>query len=54
MKIPATALAALLFAAPSWADPLTCDLAAYKAAPDLNATVANNALTVAWSGDRGQ
>src|SRR4029077_9760061 len=26
----------------------------YKAASDLNASVANNTLTVAWSGDRGQ
>ena len=41
-------------ASTSWADPLTCDLAGYKAASDLTASVTNNTLTVAWSGDRGQ
>src|SRR5215467_6821603 len=54
MKIPATTLAVLLFAAAASADPLTCDLSAYKASSDLTATVANAALTVAWPGDRGQ
>jgi len=54
MKIPATTLAFLLVAAATSADPLTCDLSAYKASPDLTATLANTALTVAWSGDRGQ
>jgi len=42
------------FASVAWADPLTCDLSQYKAAPDLNASVANNALTIAWAGDRSQ
>jgi hypothetical protein len=54
MKIPAIALAVLLLATAVSADPLTCDLSAYKASSDLTATVANAALTVAWSGDRGQ
>src|SRR5262245_29909700 len=54
MKIPAISIAVWLFAAASWADPLTCDLSAYKAATDLSASLASNALTVAWSGDRGQ
>jgi hypothetical protein len=54
MKIVAIALGVLGFVASASADTLTCDLAGYKAASDLTAVVANNALTVAWSGDRNQ
>ena len=36
------------------ADPLTCTLGAYKAAPGLTVTAADNVLTVLWDGDRNQ
>lgn len=35
------------------ADPLTCTLTGYKAMPGLSASVADNALTLTWEGDRG-
>src|SRR5262245_4252189 len=54
MKLTALVLAVSAFASVGWADPLTCDLAQYRAAPDLTATVANSALTIAWTGDRNQ
>src|ERR1700752_2448476 len=54
MKICAIALTVFGFAATAWADPLTCDVSGYKAAADLTATAANNALTVSWAGDRNQ
>ena len=54
MKIPAIALVVLGFTTGAWADPLTCDLTGYKAAAELTANLTNNALTVAWIGDRGQ
>ena len=54
MKAALVALAFFGFTAAAWADPLTCDFAGYKATSDLNASVANNTLTVAWSGDRNQ
>lgn len=53
MKIPLTTLVLALAASVLHADPLTCDLANYKAAPGLTATVGGNALTVAWEGDNG-
>ena len=34
------------------ADPLICSLSGYKQRPGLAAAVAENALTVTWSGDR--
>jgi hypothetical protein len=37
-------------ALPSRADPLRCDLSAYKSASGLTATVANDVLTVTWQG----
>jgi hypothetical protein len=43
-----------LAAAGVYADPLSCDLASYKAAAGLTAAVAGDALTVTWDGDRGQ
>jgi len=54
MKTALITLASMWIAASAWADSLTCDLSGYKAVPDLTATVAANALTVAWSGDRNQ
>ena len=36
------------------ADPLTCNLAEYKAAPGLAATVAENALVLTWDGTNDQ
>jgi hypothetical protein len=54
MKLIAMTLVFVGFTAGAWADPLTCDLSGYKPATDLSASVANNALTVAWSGDRNQ
>jgi hypothetical protein len=54
MKIPVFACFVLGLVSTAWADPLTCDLAGYKAATDLNASVVNNTLAVAWAGDRGQ
>ncbi len=36
------------------ADPLTCNLTAYKASPGLAATVADNTLTLTWDGEGNQ
>ena len=36
------------------ADPLTCNLSGYKAAPGLTASAADNALTLTWDGDKNQ
>jgi hypothetical protein len=47
-------LAALLFASPGVADPLSCNLADYRSAPGLTAAVAGDTLTAAWDGDTGQ
>jgi hypothetical protein len=54
MRLAAITLVFIGFACTAWADPLSCDLAQYKSAPDLNASVASNVLTVTWSGDRSQ
>jgi hypothetical protein len=54
MKTAGLTVLMIGLASATWADPLTCDVSGYKAAPDLSAVVANNVLTVAWSGDRGQ
>jgi hypothetical protein len=54
MKLTTMTCAFVGLAAIASADPLTCDFAGYKAAPDLSATAANHALTVAWAGDRNQ
>ncbi len=51
---PVLTVAALLLAAPVFADPLSCSLAGYRAQPGLTASVANDALALQWSGDRGQ
>jgi len=46
------ALAAALSAAPALADPLSCNLSPYKAAPGLTASVDGRALTLTWDGDK--
>src|SRR5271154_2225509 len=52
---PALAVAcAFLIPSAVRADPLTCDLAKYKASPGLLAAVAGDALTVTWDGDNRQ
>ena len=42
----------LLAASVSFADPLTCNLSAYKAMAGLTASVSDNTLVVTWDGDR--
>lgn len=57
IRTPSLSLVLLgLLASPSWAsaDPLTCDLRAYKPVDGLSATVADNALTLLWDGEAGQ
>jgi hypothetical protein len=52
-----TAVAAFVFALASsalYADPMTCNLAAYRPAAGLTASVADNSLTVLWDGERNQ
>src|SRR5207244_7054937 len=44
----------VLTAAPSFADPLSCNLAGYKPLAGLTAVSAANTLTLAWDGDRNQ
>jgi hypothetical protein len=46
--------ALVLSAGSAFADPLACTLSGYKAAPGLNATVADNVLTLTWDGERAQ
>jgi hypothetical protein len=48
------AAAFLLVASRLSADPLTCDLSAYKPQPGLNAAMADNVLTVIWNGESEQ
>ena len=43
-----------LVTSPAGADPLTCDLSAYKAVPGLAASLASDVLTATWTGDAGQ
>src|SRR6266542_2190277 len=54
MKIALTTTILALVASTASSDPLTCNLAAYKALPGLTASVADNTLTVQWDGDRNQ
>lgn len=49
-----TTAAVLLAAVPAAADPLSCTLDRYRAQPGLTATIASDALTIQWSGDRTQ
>src|SRR5262245_48532028 len=54
MKTAFLTVALLALHTTAGADPLTCDFTGYKPAQELSASVANNLLTVAWSGDRNQ
>ena len=54
MKIWLTTLVLLLLAAASFADPLVCNMAEYKAAPGLTAAVVENALVLTWDGVKDQ
>ncbi len=44
----------LLLTAGLYADPLSCDLAAYRALPGLTAAMSGEVLTLQWYGDGGQ
>jgi hypothetical protein len=48
----AAAIAVIASAGTASADPLACTLSGYKAAPGLNATTADNVLTLTWDGER--
>ena len=54
MRLASITLTLLLFGSALYADPLNCDLTAYKAVSGLTAAVADDALTLTWEGDRSQ
>ena len=54
MRMASVTFLLLLAGSTLHADPLTCTLGAYKAAPGLTVTAADNVLTVLWDGDRNQ
>ena len=54
MRIAIATLMSLAAGSRLYADPMTCDVQAYKPTPGLSASAANNTLTVVWSGDRNQ
>src|SRR6202158_586276 len=54
MRIAIATLMLLGAGSTLYADPMTCDLKAYKPTPGLSASAANNTLTVVWNGDRNQ
>jgi len=51
MRAALVILVGIPFTPAIYADPLNCNLAGYRAAPDLMATVANDALSISWKGD---
>ena len=53
-EVLAAALCGLFLAPCILGDPLTCNLAGYKALPGLTASVANEALTVVWDGEQNE
>lgn len=53
MKTGMMAVVVLVAAVSASADPLRCDLTEYAARPGLNASVANDVLSVTWTGDAG-
>jgi len=54
MKTWSATLMLTLAASTVFADPLKCDLTAYKTAPGLTAAVADDTLSLVWDGDNGQ
>ena len=54
MKIALTALLLWLVASPLAADPLNCSLSGYQSAPGLTAAVAQDVLTLTWTGERSE
>jgi hypothetical protein len=52
MRMFVAPLMLALAASTAGADPLTCNLTAYKAAPGLTAVLGDNALAVTWDGDK--
>ena len=54
MKTPTLTVAIFFAAVRLYADPLSCDLSAWKAQPGLAASVAENTLTVTWDGAASQ
>src|ERR1700741_1926310 len=54
MKTWSATLILMIAASNAFADPLTCDLAGYKAAPGLTAAVADDTLSLVWDGDNSQ
>jgi hypothetical protein len=48
------AAALILVASRASADPIACGMAGYKAAAGLAASIADDTLTIGWTGDRGQ
>jgi len=53
MRVAVLTIACLAAASSLRADPLTCNMAGYKAAQGLAATLSDNVLTATWDGDRG-
>ena len=54
MKTAFATLVLVLVGSMLYADPLSCNLSAYRAIPGLSAAMADNALTVTWDGDHNQ
>ena len=48
------AAALILVASRASADPIACGMAGYKAGAGLAASIADDTLTIGWTGDRGQ
>src|SRR5918999_5187319 len=53
MRLLLTGVLSLAIAAAASADPLTCDLSAYRAATGLTAAAQPDALTLTWAGEDG-
>ena len=47
-----SAVMVLLTTSVSYADPLTCNLTAYRATAGLTAAVSDNILAITWAGDK--
>src|SRR4029079_15959919 len=53
MKVVIATVLVALVAVSASADPLTCNLNAYKAPAGLSASAADNTLAVTWEGEKG-